>query len=203
MTRVTCDLSVSLDGFAAGPHQTRERPFGDVIGTGEVLHTWLLEHAEDHPDEVAGILEADAYVMGRGMFCPDPGPWDPDWTGWWGDEPPYHAPVFVLTHHPREPLVMAGGTTFHFVTTGAEDALRRAVEAAGDGDVSIAGGVSTVNTYLAAGAIDELRLHVAPVVLDIPGGTRLFDGVGRLDLDAVSARHAGEVTHLVYRRRAD
>ncbi|WP_278234565.1 dihydrofolate reductase family protein [Isoptericola sp. AK164] len=203
MTTVTCDLSVSLDGFAAGPHPTRERPFGDVIGAGEVLHTWLLEHAEDHPREVTGILEADAYVMGRGMFSPDTGPWDLAWRGWWGDGPPYHAPVFVLTHHPREPLEMAGGTTFHFVADGADEALRRAVDAAGDGDVSIAGGVSTVNTYLAARAIDELRLHVAPVVLDIAGATRLFDGVGRLDLDAVSARHAGEVTHLVYRRRAD
>jgi len=200
MTPITCDLSVSLDGYAAGPHPSRERPFGDVVGTGEVLHSWMFDHADDHRDEIDGILDAGAYVMGRGMFSPDTGPWDPDWHGWWGDEPPYRAPVYVLTHHPREPLVL-GATTFRFVTTGLEDALAAARRAAGAGSVSIAGGVRTVNACLKAGAIDELRLHVAPVLLDIDGGMRLFDGVGRHDLDAVSARHTPEVTHLVHRRR--
>ncbi|GAA4727841.1 hypothetical protein GCM10023216_18830 [Isoptericola chiayiensis] len=200
MTPITCDLSVSLDGFTAGPHPSRERPFGDVVGTGEVLHSWMFDHADDHRDEIDGILDAGAYVMGRGMFSPDTGPWDPDWHGWWGDEPPYRAPVFVLTRHPREPLVL-GATTFWFVTTGLEDALAAARRAVGAGSVSIAGGVRTVNACLQAGAIDELRLHVAPVLLDTDGGVRLFDGVGRHDLDAVSARHTPEVTHLVYRRR--
>jgi dihydrofolate reductase len=202
MTSVTCDLSVSLDGFAAGPHPTRERPFGDVVGTGEVLHSWMFDHADDHPREVAGILGAGAYVMGRGMFDPGTGPWDLAWRGWWGDEPPYRAPVFVITHHERAPLVMDGGTTFHFVTSGLEAVVRRAREAAGDRDVAVAGGASTVNACLAAGMLDELRLHVAPVLLGIVGGVRLFDDVGRHALEAAGARQSPEVTHLVYRRPA-
>lgn len=201
MTLVTCNLSVSLDGFSAGPHPSRERPFGDVVGTGEILHSWMFDHAPEHAEEIAGILRAGAFVMGRGMFSPDQGPWDHDWRGWWGEEPPYHAPVFVLTHHERPALEMKGGTTFHFVTSGLDEALERAREAAGEREVSVAGGATVVNACLQAGVIDELRLHVAPVVLDIPGGVRLFDGVGRHALEAVSARHTPEVTHLVYRRR--
>lgn len=196
-----CDLSVSLDGYAAGPRPTRELPFGDVVGTGEVLHSWMFDHASAHGEEIAGILGAGAYVMGRGMFSPDRGPWDLAWRGWWGEEPPYRAPVFVVTHHERPALEMAGGTTFHFVTGGVAEAMARARDAAGDQDVAVAGGVTTVNACLSAGVIDELRLHVAPVVLDIAGGVRLFDGVGRHALQAVSARHTPEVTHLVYRRR--
>ncbi|WP_277213685.1 dihydrofolate reductase family protein [Isoptericola croceus] len=201
MTSVNCDLSISLDGYAAGPNPSRELPFGDVVGTGDVLHSWAFEHAEDHAEEVAGTLGAGAYVMGRGMFSPDTGPWDLAWRGWWGDDPPYHAPVFVLTHHDRASLEMDGGTTFHFVTGGLDEAFTRARAAAGERDVAVAGGASTVNACLAAGVIDELRLHVAPVLLDVPGGVRLFDGVGRHALEAVGARHTPEVTHLVYRRR--
>ena len=137
--------------------------------------------------------------MGRNMFGPDRGVWDLDWTGWWGDEPPYHAPVYVLAHRPRGPVEMRGGTTFHFVTDGIESALARAREAAGDADVAVAGGASTVNQYLAAGLIDELRLHVAPVVLG--AGERLFTGVGSLDLEPAGVRHTGMVTHLTYRPR--
>ncbi|ANC30060.1 hypothetical protein I598_0479 [Isoptericola dokdonensis DS-3] len=203
MSIVTCDIAVSLDGFAAGPHPTRELPFGDVVGTGEVLHSWMFDHhADDHRQEIAAILDAGAYVMGRGMFSPDTGPWDLDWTGWWGDEPPYRAPVLVLTHHERAPLTL-GETTFHFVTGGLEDAMARARHAAGDRPVSVAGGAGLVNQCLRAGVIDELRLHVVPAVLDVPGATRLFDGVGRHDLEAVGARWTPEVTHLTYRRRAD
>jgi dihydrofolate reductase len=131
------------------------------------------------------------------MFGPGRGAWDEQWKGWWGDEPPYHAPVFVLTHHVREPLVMQGGTTFTFVTDGIEAALAQAREAAGDADVAIAGGAATVNQYLAAGLIDELRLHVAPVVLG--AGERLFDGVGQLTLQRLEVSGTDLVTHLSYR----
>lgn len=200
MSYVTCDISISLDGFAAGPNQSLEQPFGDGVGDGEELHSWMFDHADAHAEEIAAIVDAGAFVMGRNMFGPGRGGWDLGWTGWWGEDPPYHAPVFVLTHHEREPLEMAGGTTFHFVTGGPDEALARAREAAGGRNVAIAGGTSTVNQYLAGGKIDELRLHVAPVVLGIRGAVRLFDGVGRLALTAVGGRHTPEVTHLVYRR---
>jgi dihydrofolate reductase len=135
--------------------------------------------------------------MGRNMFGPVRGGWDEEWTGWWGEEPPYHGPVFVLTHHPREPLTMKGGTTFTFVTDGIDPALARARAAAGDADVLIAGGAATVNQYLAAGLLDELRLDVAPVILG--RGERLFEGVGDTDLEAVSATGNDLVAHLSYR----
>jgi dihydrofolate reductase len=147
--------------------------------------------------QIKAITAAAAYIMGRNMFGPGRGAWDEEWTGWWGDEPPYHAPVFVLTHHPREPLVMQGGTTFTFVTDGIESALAQAREAAGDGDVAIAGGAQTVRRYLSAGVIDELRLHVAPVVLG--AGERLFDGVGGLTLEPLEVSGNGLVTHVSYR----
>jgi dihydrofolate reductase len=144
-----------------------------------------------------GCTAAGAYVMGRNMFSPGRGEWDLDWKGWWGDDPPYHAPVFVLTHHPREPLTMEGGTTFTFVTDGIESALTQARAAAGEMDVAIAGGAQTVNEYLAAGLIDELRLHVAPVI--IGAGERLLDGVGDLTLEPLDVRGTPLVTHLRYR----
>jgi dihydrofolate reductase len=135
--------------------------------------------------------------MGRNMFGPVRGEWHRQWTGWWGDDPPFHAPVFVLTHHARQPQPMDGGTTFYFVTDGIESALARAREAAGDGDVAIQGGATTINQYLAAGLIEELRLHIAPVTLGT--GTRLFDGVPPLKLEQVSSRAASLVTHVTYR----
>jgi dihydrofolate reductase len=196
---VTCDLSISVDGCSAAANQSLEEPFGDGLGDAEVLHAWMFEHAGDHQAERDAIVAAGAFVMGRNMFSPGRGEWDLEWTGWWGEDPPYHAPVFVLTHHARSPVEMQGGTTFHFVTDGPAEALRRAREAAGDRNVAVAGGVSTINEYLAAGEIDELRLHVAPVVLDT-GYVRLFDGVGRIDWSSASARHTPEVTHLTYRR---
>lgn len=196
---VTSDIGISLDGVSAGLNQSIEQPFGDGVGDGEELHAWMFEHSEHHRAEIEAILDAGAFIMGRNMFGPDRGGWDLDWKGWWGPEPPYHAPVFVLSHHEREPVEMEGGTTFHFVTEGIEAALARAREAAGQRNVSVAGGASTLNQFLAASLVDELRLHVAPVVLDVEG-VRVFDGVGHLNLTPVSARHTPHVTHLVYRK---
>jgi len=200
MTRVTADMSVSLDLVGAGHDQSAEHPFGP--GVGERLHTWMLtwmfEHADDHREEIAGITAAGAYVMGRHMFGPDRGEWDLSWSGWWGPEPPYHAPVFVLGHREREPLEMAAGTTFHFVTGGIEAAVERAKATAGGADVAIAGGPSTLNAALAAGVVDELRLHVVPFTLG--DGLRVFDGVPDVALVPVAARATRHVTHLTWRR---
>jgi dihydrofolate reductase len=157
----------------------------------------MFEAAHENAPEIAAITAAGAYVMGRNMFGPDRREWDLDWKGWWGDEPPYHAPVFVLTHHPREPLEMEGGTTFRFVTDGIESALAQAREAAGGKDVAIAGGARTVNQYLAAGLIDELRLHVVPVILG--AGERVLEGVGDTTLEPLQVRATPLVTHLRYR----
>jgi dihydrofolate reductase len=193
--RVVCDISVSADGYAAGPNQTEELPFGD--GPVDRLHSWMFDTPGENTDELARITAAGAFIMGRNMFGPVRGEWSRDWRGWWGEDPPYHAPVFVLTHHPREPVPMAGGTTFSFVTDGIESALARAREAAGERDVAVAGGAETVNQFLAAGLIDELRVHVAPLTLG--SGSRLFDGVPALVLDQVSSRSASLVTHVTYR----
>jgi dihydrofolate reductase len=199
--KVTCDLTISVDGYAAGPNQTEERPFGDDGGDGwgDKLHAWFGEGPDKHPDEFARMMTAKAFIMGRNMFGPVRGEWDRPWTGWWGDDPPYHADVFVLTHHAREPQPMAGGTTFHFVTDGIEAAFKRARESADGGDISIHGGATTVNQYLAAGLIDELRLHITPLMLG--AGPRLFDGVAPLNLEQVSSRATSSVTHLIYRVR--
>lgn len=197
MSMVTCDIATSVDGYVAGPNQSFENPFGE--GVDERLHRWMFEGAEDNAEEIAAVTTAGAYIMGRNMFSPGRGAWDEEWLGWWGSEPPYHAPVFVLTHHPREMLVMEGGTTFTFVTDGAVSALAQARAAAGDRDVSIAGGAATINQYLAAGLIDELRLHVAPVILG--AGERLFAGVRDVDLEHVRTRANDLVTHITYRPR--
>ena len=194
MSKVTCDSGVSLDGFSAGPDQSREDPLGKGA---ERIHRWMFEEPEANKAERDAIVEAGAYIMGRHMFGPDRGEWDLDWHGWWGAEPPYHAPVFVLGHREREPVEMEGGTTFHFVTDGIEAAMERAREAAGDRTVSIAGGASTVQQYLRAGLIDELRLHIAPVVLG--AGERLLDGVGDLRLEQLEVTSSALVTHVRYR----
>jgi len=196
MSRVVCDISVSADGFSAGYGQTEERPFGDADES--ILHSWMFDTPGENPDELAAITDAKAFIMGRNMFGPVRGSWaDTDWRGWWGPEPPYHAPVFVLTHHERAPLEMEGGTTFHFVTNGIEAALAQARAVDGDRNVAIAGGATTVNQFLAAGLLDELRLHVTPCVFG--RGTRVFDGVGPLRLEQMSSRAATNVTHLTYR----
>jgi dihydrofolate reductase len=208
MSSVTCQLSVSLDGYVAGPNQSLDNPIGEG---GMRLHQWAL--ATDTWNEQHGLegggRSADsevaaemmegigAFIMGRNMFGADRGAWDLSWTGWWGDDPPYHAPVYVLAHHEREPVEMQGGTTFHFVTGGIESALEQARAAAGERDVSIAGGASTVNQYLAAGLLDELYLHIVPVVLG--GGERLLEGVGDPTLELVKVIASPAVTHIKYR----
>ena len=192
MSTVTCDLTMSLDGFIAGPNQSMTEPLGE---RGEDLHRWMFEEPEDNAAALEGILAAGAYIMGRNMFA-GPGAWSQDWRGWWGLEPPYHAPVFVLTHQPREPLVMDGGTTFNFVNDGIESALAQARDAAGSKDVAIAGGAQSVRQYLSAGLIDELRLHIAPILLG--AGERPLDGVGNLKLEPTEVSGTRLVTHVRY-----
>jgi dihydrofolate reductase len=195
MSKVVCDISVSADGFSAGQDQTEERPFGDADES--ILHSWMFATGEENQAELDAILESRAFIMGRNMFGPIRGEWSRDWKGWWGPEPPYHAPVFVLTHHPRDPVVMEGGTTYHFVTDGPEAALEQARAVPGDANIAIAGGASTVNQYLAAGLLDELRLHITPFTMGT--GTRVFDGVPPLHLEQISSRAATRVTHVTYR----
>lgn len=194
MSKVTCDIGISVDGFVAGPSQSLANPLGEG---GDRLHRWMFEQPEANATEIQAVTEAGAYIMGRNMFGPIRGEWDKEWKGWWGDDPPYHAPVFVLTHYPRDPVKMYGGTTFNFVTDGIQSAMDRARKTAGGKNVSVAGGASTVNQYLSAGLIDELRLHVAPVMLG--AGERLFDGVRDLKLEALSTRGNALVTHQSYR----
>src|SRR3954454_24678528 len=198
MGKVTAHVSISLDGFLAGPHQTEDTPLG--VG-GMRLHHWHL----GDPTEPADIAATDdllkqrgAYIMGRNMFGPVRGEWSGDWRGWWGAEPPYHAPVFVPTHHAREPIEMEGGTTFHFVTDGFDAAYARARETAGDDGVDIAGGASTVRQALVAGVVDEFALDIAPVLLG--SGERIFDGVGSFGLEPVEVLHSPLATHIRYRR---
>jgi len=210
MSKLRLNISMSLDGFVAGPDQSEENPLG--IG-GEGLHDWVVKlkaWREAHGYE-GGEVNAStpiserhfenvgATVMGRNMFGGGPGPWGDDpWMGWWGDEPPFHHPVYVITHHAREPVEMQGGTSFHFVTDGIESALEQAKEAAGGKDVSLGGGASVAQQYLAAGLLDEMLISVVPVLLG--GGARLFDNVGAdVKLEQVSAVEAPGVTHVTYR----
>jgi dihydrofolate reductase len=208
MSKVTANISISLDGYAAGPNQSLDNPLGEG---GERLHDWALatrawreqhgrEGGEDGADgEVVAQFSrgVGAFIMGRRMFGGGDGEWDESWRGWWGEDPPYHVPVFVLTHHARESLEMQGGTTFHFVTEGVEAALARAREAAGDADVSVIGGAQAIAQYLAAGLLDELFLHVVPVLLG--GGERLWDGAGDPKLEPAEVIASPAVTHLRYR----
>jgi dihydrofolate reductase len=194
MSQVVVDVGMSTDGFVAGPDQSLDLPMGRGA---ENLHRWMFETPDENRDELSAIVDAGAFVMGRNMFGPIRGDWDEPWDGWWGDEPPYHGPVFVLTHHERPPLEMTGGTTFHFVTAGIDAALSRAREAAGGRPVSIAGGASTINQYLEAGAVDVLRLHIAPLLLG--SGERLFADVGDVRLTPIASRTASLVTHVTYR----
>src|SRR3954470_16548488 len=210
MSKVWFDISMSLDGYVAGPDPREEAPLGDG---GEALHEWVfglqswkeahgLGCGERRPDDdivAESIARQGASIMGRGMFGGGPGPWgDEPWNGWWGDDPPFHHPVFVLTHHAREPLEL-GDTTFHFVTDGIDSALEQAKDVAGDQDVAIGGGASVAQQYLAAGLIDEFEVSVVPLFLG--GGARLFDNLGgaRIELEQVRTIAAPGVTHLKYR----
>lgn len=200
MSRTVCHQTLSLDGCSAGPDQSLEHPMG--VGTAP-LHRWQFQADEPgHEADAAwraGLLRpVGAVVMGRNMFGPVRGDWpDETWRGWWGEEPPYHAPVFVLTHHARPP-VETTGTTFHFVTGGFDVAFARARDAAGDRDVRIAGGAATVRQALAAGVIDELCLDIAPFLLG--GGERLFDGAVDPGLTPVEVVHSPLATHIRYAR---
>jgi dihydrofolate reductase len=203
MTFTTAHVSISLDGFVAGPDQS----IADPIGRGGMaLHQWHFDadqpgHEVDARWTSALLRPRGAYVMGRNMFGPVRGPWssyDGDWRGWWGEEPPYHAPVFVLTHYEREPVEMAGGTTFHFVTEGFEQALAMAREA-GKGDVDVAGGASTVRQALRSGELDDLTLDIVPVLLG--SGERIFDGDLEVSFEPVEVEHSPWATHVHYRTR--
>jgi dihydrofolate reductase len=193
-------FGLSIDGYGAGPRQDLENPLG--VG-GKRLHEWVFPTRTfqttvlgnpggggttgiDDGFARRGMENLGAWILGRNMFAPSRGPWPDDgWKGWWGDEPPYHVPVFVLTHHARRPLEMKGGTTFHFVTGGIEEALTRARQAAGAKDVRVGGGVATIRQYLRAGLLDELHLAISPVLLG--AGENLFGG---LDLAALGYRVA-------------
>ena len=195
----TCHMSISLDGFVAGPDQSLANPLGM---RGRELHGWHIgDSRATAADEIAAewlMRPRGAYVMGRNMFGPIRGDWDEAWKGWWGAEPPYHAPVFVLTHHGRDPIPMDGGTTFHFVTQGFDAAYKAACEAAGEGGVDIAGGASTVRQALQAGVVDELTLDIAPVLLG--AGERIFDGVESFGFEPAEVLHSPLSTHIRYHR---
>jgi dihydrofolate reductase len=212
MTIVRAHMTTSLDGFVAGPNQSLDKPFGD--GTDR-LNDWMFEQAAVRkmfgeaggatgPSNDVFVERASnigAVVMGRNMFGGGRGPWatEPRWDGWWGEEPPYHAPVFVLTHYPRAPQPMKGGTTFHFVTDGIESALRQARGAAGDKDVVIAGGANVIQQVLRAGGLDLLELHLVPQT--IGAGERLLDGIPAEMLEQDRVVPDRGVTHLRYRIR--
>lgn len=212
MSKLRFRISISLDGFVAGPHQTLQEPLGTG---GERLHEWVVAlEAWRRPhgleggvvNESTAVLEEEltnigATIMGRNMFGGGPGPWSTTepWTGWWGRTPPFHHPVFVLTHHPREQVVMEGGTTFTFVTDGIESALEQARRAANGKDVALAGGARAAQQYLNAGLVDEMQLHLAPTLLS--GGERLFDKVTDLHgLVLVETVAAPDVVHLKFAR---
>jgi dihydrofolate reductase len=212
MSKVKAQISISLDGYIAGPNQGEEHPLGEG---GEDLHEWAFKLASwrdahgreggeaDNPsNEVLETAQegTGAVVMGRNMFGPVRGPWgEPAWNGWWGDEPPFHTPVFVLTHHEREPLEMEGGTTFYFVTEGVESALAQATEATGEKDVSIGGGAETIQQCLVAGLLDELLLNQVPILLG--GGTRLLENLegSSPTFEVTKLVDGPEATHLYYR----
>jgi dihydrofolate reductase len=212
MAKLTLDITMSLDGFVAGPNPSLEQPLGEG---GDRLHEWMvgLESFRERHGLSGGTTNADseileesvsatgATVMGRRMFSGGDGPWEDDSNadGWWGDDPPFHQPVFVLTHHAREPVTKQGGTTFTFVTDGIEAALEDARAAAAEKDVLVAGGASVAQQYLRAGLLDELQIHLAPILLG--GGVRLFDELGpnEVELEATRVVESPTVTHLRFR----
>lgn len=207
-------FAISIDGFGAGPNQSLENPLG--IG-GSKLHEWFFPTRTfqqmfgngsgttgiDEDFAARGFRDIGAWILGRNMFSPTRGPWlDMNWKGWWGDNPPYHTPVFVLTHHPRESIVMDGGTTFHFVTDGIFSALERAKDAANGLDVRIGGGVETIRQYLRAGLIDEMHIAVSPILLG--SGEGLFSDIDMLSLGFHCAEHTSSpnATHVILKKKA-
>ncbi len=214
MTKLKFTITMSMDGYVAGPGQSLDNPLGE---RGMELHSWAFatqSFRETHglEDGEAGIDDehaatwnqnVGAFIMGRNMFGPVRGDWgEESWNGWWGDDPPYHAPVFVLTHHGRDAVEMQGGTTFHFVTDGPEAALARAAEAAGGRDVSIGGGAATIQQYLRAELIDEMEIHVVPVLLG--SGARLFENLdgGPSGYECVDLESSPAVAHYRYVRES-
>jgi dihydrofolate reductase len=211
MTEVILDITMSLDGYVAGPNPSLEQPLGE---NGLRLHDWIFplhswraqhgfdggEENEDDARVAAALARVGAGVMGRRMFSGGSGPWedDPNGGGWWGDDPPFRVPVFVVTSHPRRPLTFANGTAFTFVTDGVDAAVDAARAAASGKDVRVSGGAGVATQALAAGLLDRIDLHVAPILLG--GGTRLFDGVDLIELEPVDAVASSRVTHLTYRR---
>jgi dihydrofolate reductase len=195
MKKVACSIAMSLDAFVAGPNQSFEKPFGDI--PENLLHRWMFDEPEKHQAELEALTDAGAFIMGSNMFGPKEKRGSTDWKGWWGENPPYHAPVFVLSEKRRDPLAMEGGTTFIFISDGIEAALSRAQEVAGEKPIAIAGGAHTINQYLSAGLIDELWLHIVPVT--IGSGARLFEGVPDLELEPVAISGTTLVTHIRYR----
>jgi dihydrofolate reductase len=210
--RVHC-FSISVDGYGAGPNQDLRNPLG--VG-GPALHEWIVgtrtframqgrdggSTGVDEDFAARGVAGIGAWIIGRNMFGPVRGPWpDERWTGWWGDDPPYHVPVFVLTHHARAPLHMQGGTEFHFVTGGIDEALRRAADAAGSRDIRLGGGVSTIRQYLRAGLVDEMHLAIAPALLG--SGEHLLAGLDLPALGYACSEHVpgAMATHVVVTRR--
>lgn len=212
MGKVTADISVSLDGYLAGPDPTQDEPLGKG---GEGLHEWVIatkgwrerhgyeggETGVDSEMSERASANMGAVVMGRAMFGPvEGGAWgDEPWDGWWGDDPPFHVPVYVLTHYEREPLEKDGGTTFHFVTGGIESALAQARAAAGDAEVLVAGGGDVIRQSIHAGAVDELQLHIVPILLG--AGTRLFDGLAPSSVELIEVVDSPAVTHIRYRMK--
>ncbi len=210
MSKLRFNITMSLDGYVAGPNQSKKDPLG--VG-GEALHDWAVELAawRDAHGQKGGAVNASsaimremfenagAVIMGRNMFGGGPGPWTPDWKGWWGEDPPYHMPVFVLTHHARDPLPMLGGTTFHFVTDGIESAVSQARRAAAEKDVVVIGGAKTIQQSLAAGLVDEANVSLVPRLLG--GGERLFDNLGdpAPRFEQIRVVEAPGVVHLRYR----
>ena len=210
MSRLRFNITMTLDGYIAGPKQSLDQPLGE---RAERLHDWAIKvktfhemHGEPggergpNDDVLRQTFDnIGATIMGRNMFGGGPGPWrEPPWQGWWGENPPYHTPVFILTHHPRDPLVMQGDTTFHFVTDGIESALAQARQAAAGKDVALIGGARAAQQYLAAGLVDEIELHLVPMLLG--AGERLFDNAGLdLKLEPIRVIDTPEVTHLKYR----
>jgi len=200
MSDTTCHMSISLDGFVAGAEQSRDNPLGNRGVELHGLHIGDPRATEADKTATGWLMRPrGAYVMGRNMFGPIRSEWDEPWDGWWGPEPPYHAPVFVLTHYAHEPIEMDGGTTFYFVTEGFDAAYSQALETAGDRGVDIAGGASTVRQALNAGVVDELTLDIAPVLLG--SGERMFDGVDTFDFEPVEVLHSPLTTHIRYRKR--